>query len=268
MTVKPKGIGHLDLSGAVGLLLALGVIVVGQLLEGGSVRSLLQPTAAVVVFGGTMAALLVTFPLQTIWRTAIAIRNTFRVPPPALRNLVAELTNLALRSKRKGLMSLEAVALESGDTFLSRALGLATDGMPPDAVRRAMEAESHLQEDSEEETAHVLESAAGYAPTLGILGAVLGLIHVMENLAAPSKLGSGIAVAFVATVYGVGSANLILMPLAAKIRLSVRVAALRREMIIESVVAMQQGVHPRTLEEQLEAYIRVHEHKPHHKKAA
>lgn len=263
-----KGVGHLDVSGAVGLFLAIGVIVVGQLLEGGRVRSLLQPTAAVVVFGGTLAALLVTFPLQTLWRTAVAIRNAFLVPPPALRNMVAELTSLATRSKRKGLMSLEAVALESGDLFLGRALGLATDGVPPEAVRRAMEAESHIQEDSEEETAHVLESAAGYAPTLGILGAVLGLIHVMENLAAPSKLGSGIAVAFVATVYGVGAANLILMPLAAKIRLSVRMSALRREMIIESVVAMQQGVHPRTLEEQLEAYIRVHEHKPAHKKAA
>jgi len=252
----------------VGLFLGVAVVVAGQKLEGGEVRSLLQPTAAVVVFGGTFTALLVSFSLTTLKRTAIAIKDAFLVPPAGLRGLVAELTNLAMRSKRKGMMSLENFATETNDKFLGRALGLATDGMPPEMVRRAMEAESQLLEDTDDEAARVLESAAGYAPTLGILGAVLGLIHVMENLAAPSKLGAGIAVAFVATVYGVGSANLILMPLAAKIRHHVRLGAMRREMIIESIVGMQQGIHPRMLEEQLEAYLRVHEQKPAHRKAA
>ncbi len=241
--------------------MALGVVLVAQLLEGGRVRSLLQPTAAVVVFGGTAAALLVSYPLLTLRRTVLAVRDAFLVPPPAMRSLVAELTSLAMQSKRKGLMSLESVAAETGDRFLGRGLALATDGLAPEAVRRAMETEGQVQEDTEEEAAHVLESAAGYAPTLGILGAVLGLIHVMENLAAPSKLGAGIAVAFVATIYGVGSANLIFLPIAAKIRQTNRLAVLRREMIVEAVISMQQGVHPRQLEEQLEAYIRLGDEK-------
>jgi chemotaxis protein MotA len=256
MTGKWGKAGRIDPSGAFGLVCALAVLVAAQWLEGGHVRSLIQPTAAVVVFGGTLAALLVSFPVHTLWRTARAVGEAFTTPPRSLRSLVAEMTSLATRSKRKGLMSLEAVAVESRDAFLGRAAQSAADGMAPDEVRRAMEAESDLQADSEEEPAIVLEAAAGYAPTLGILGAVLGLIHVMENLAAPSKLGSGIAVAFVATVYGVGWANLILLPLAARLRLHVRLAALRREIVIESVIAMLQGVHPRMLEEQLNAYVR------------
>lgn len=268
MSIKRKRAGRADISGLAGLFLGIAVVLVGQRLEGGEVRSLLQSTAAVVVFGGTLTALLVSFPLTTLSRTLLAIRDAFLVPPPALRGLVSELTDLANRAKRKGLMSLENFAIEAEDKFLGRALGLATDGMPPEMVRRAMEAESHLLEDTDEEAAHVLESAAGYAPTLGILGAVLGLIHVMENLAAPSKLGSGIAVAFVATVYGVGSANLILMPLAAKIRQRVRAGVMRREMIIESVIGMQQGIHPRMLEEQLQTYLRIHELPQAQRKAA
>jgi chemotaxis protein MotA len=252
----------------VGLLAAVGVIVLGQLLEGGSVRSLLQPTAASVVFGGTAAALLVSFPLRTLQRTALAIRDAFLQPAPALKPLILDLTNLATRSKRKGLMSLDTAVIDSNDRFLERAIAFATDGLPTEAVRRAMETESRVQEDADDEPAQVLEAAAGYAPTLGILGAVLGLIHVMENLAAPSKLGAGIAIAFVATVYGVGSANLIFLPLAAKVRHAARTAALRREMIVEAVASMQQGVHPRQLEEQLEAYVKVRDVTPVRRKAA
>ncbi len=254
---NPMG-GHVDVSGTAGILLALGVVVAGQLLEGGRVESLLQPTAAVVVFGGTMAALLVSYPAATLKRTVVAIWKAFVFEPPAVRALAEELTQLSIRSKRRGLMSLETVAAETSDRFLGRALSLATDGLPPEAVRRAMETDIRVTEDAEEEAARVLEAAAGYTPTLGILGAVLGLIHVMENLAAPSKLGAGIAVAFVATIYGVAAANLLLMPLAAKIRGTIRLSSVRREMILEAVVAMMQGIHPRQLEEQLEAYTQAH----------
>lgn len=259
MTVKPSSRRRLDASGVAGLGLAVAAIVVAQRLEGGSLQSLVQPTAALVVFGGTAAALLVSFPLTTLSRTLAAVRDAFLTPPPAMRALVAELSGLALRSKKKGLMSLESTAMETGDRFLGRALALAIDGLPAESVRRTMETESHAQEEFDDEVAHVLESAAGYAPTLGILGAVLGLIHVMENLAAPSKLGAGIAVAFVATVYGVGSANLVFMPLAARVRNQTRLAALRRELIVEAVVSIQQGMHPRQLEEQLDAYVRLRE---------
>lgn len=259
---------RLDFGGLGGAALALATVVIAQKLEGGQIRSLVQPTAAVVVFGGTLAALLVSFPLSTLRRTVVAIRNAFVTPPPAMRALVTELSGMALRSKKKGLMSLESLATDTGDRFLGRALSLAIDGLPPESVRRTMEAESQAQEEFDDEVALVLESAAGYSPTLGILGAVLGLIHVMENIAAPSRLGAGIAVAFVATVYGVASANLLFMPLAARLRNQTRLAALQREIVIEGVVSMQQGIHPRQLEEQLEAYVRLHEQAPRARRAA
>lgn len=255
MTRPPKAPRRFDVSGVAGLALAIAAVVVAQRLEGGQIRSLLQPTAAVIVFGGTLAALLVSFPLATLTRTITTVRAAFLTPPATVRSLVAELSDLALQSKKRGLMSLENTAAASRNRFLGRALGLAVDGVPPDIVRRTMETESHAQEEFDDEVAHVLESAAGYAPTLGILGAVLGLIHVMENIAAPSRLGAGIAVAFVATVYGVGSANLLFMPLAGRIRYHTRLAALRRELIIEGILSMQQGVHPRQLEEQLDIYV-------------
>ena len=268
MSPNPPDRRQLDFGGLAGVVLALAAVIVAQKIEGGSIRSLVQPTAAMIVFGGMAAALMVSFPLATLQRTVTAVRKAFMTAPPQMRDLVAELANLALRSKRKGLMSLESAALDNKDRFLGRAIGLAVDGMPPDAVRRTMETESRAQEEYDEEVAHVLESAAGYAPTLGILGAVLGLIHVMENIAAPSKLGAGIAVAFVATVYGVGSANLIFMPLAARVRHQARLLAIRREVIVEGVVSMQQGIHPRQLEELLEAYIRLRDQKPALRKVA
>lgn len=269
MTSQPSSRRQsMDVSAVVGLVCAVGAVVVAQRLEGGRVQSLIQPTAAVVVFGGTFAALLVSFPLMTLRRTVTSVRQLFVARPPALRATVAELSGMALRAKKKGLMSLENSALEASDRFLGRALAMAIDGVPPEDIRRAMESESHAQEEFDDEAAHVLESAAGYAPTLGILGAVLGLIHVMENLAAPSKLGAGIAVAFVATVYGVGSANLLFTPLAARVRVRTRASALARELVVDAVIAIQQGVHPRQLEEQLEAYVGLRETRPKQRRAA
>lgn len=268
MTKKPAVPRRIDVSGVAGLALATAAVLVAQRLEGGQIRSLLQPTAAVVVFGGTLAALLVSFPLATLKRTVSTVRFALLTPPPTVRSLVAELSDLALQSKKRGLMSLENTAVASRDPFLGRALALAVDGVPPDAVRRTMETESHAQEEFDDEVAHVLESAAGYTPTLGILGAVLGLIHVMENIAAPSRLGAGIAVAFVATVYGVGAANLLFMPLAGRIRYQTRLAALRRELTIEGILSMQQGVHPRQLEEQLDVYIRLRDQAAQPRRAA
>jgi chemotaxis protein MotA len=245
-----------DVASMIGVPLALGIVVAAQLLEGGALRTLLQPTAALVVFGGTFAALLVSYPLPTVRATLRAVAGAFNATPEPDQQLVSRLSEYAQRARRKGMGSLEVEIEGVKDPFLARALELATDGFRAPEVRRLLETDSRTREEHDEEPANVLEAAAGYAPTLGILGAVLGLIHVMENLAAPGKLGSGIAVAFVSTVYGVGSANLLFLPLATKVRARARAEALAREVVIEAVSAIQQNTHPRLVEQHLTAFLR------------
>lgn len=250
---------RLDFASVIGLACTIAVVAGSQWLEGGALRSLLQGSAALIVFGGTAAALFVSFPIDTLRRTFAAVSRVFVAGSPADIELVARMTRYAVRAKRRGLLALEQDLRELDDPFLSRALELVIDGHEPEAVRHALDIDTRTREEADEENAAVLESAAGYAPTFGILGAVLGLIHVMENLAAPSKLGAGIAVAFVATVYGVGSANLLFMPLATRIRAIARADALGRAVIIEGVSAIRAGVHPRIVEQQLMAYIAARE---------
>ena len=245
-----------DIASVVGIPLTVAIVVGAQLLEGGSLRTLMQPTAALVVFGGTLAALLVSFPLDVMRATARAVRHSFDPVPEPDQPLVTRLSEYAMRARRKGIGALESEINEVDDPFMSLAIELATDGFRVQEVRRLLETDSLTREAQAEQPADVLEAAAGYAPTLGILGAVLGLIHVMENLAEPGKLGAGIAVAFVATVYGVGSANLLFLPLATKVRARARAEALGREVIIEAMAAIQQNQHPRLVEQHLTAFLR------------
>ena len=245
-----------DMASVVGIPLTIAIVVGAQLLEGGSLWTLLQPTAALVVFGGTLAALLVSFPFDVIRATARAVRRSFDPVPEPDQQLVNRLAEYATRARRKGIGALESELEEVEDPFMALAIELATDGFRVQDVRRLLEIDSQTREEQDEQPADVLEAAAGYAPTLGILGAVLGLIHVMENLAAPGKLGAGIAVAFVATVYGVGSANLLFLPLATKVRARARAHALGREVIIEGMAAIQQNQHPRLVEQHLMAFLR------------
>jgi chemotaxis protein MotA len=251
-----------------GVPLAAVVLLGAQWLEGGALRTLLQPTAALVVFGGTLAALLVSYPFSMIAATVRAIARAFDAAVEPDRQLVIRLTEYAVRARRHGIASLEAEIDSSNDPFLSRAIELATDGFRPQEVRRLLETDSQTRELHDAEPADVLEAAAGYAPTLGILGAVLGLIHVMENLAAPGRLGAGIAVAFVATVYGVGSANLVFLPLATKVRARARGDASRREVTIEAIASIQLNTHPRLIEQQLAALLRRREDNPRRRVAA
>ncbi|MGC4086019.1 MAG: flagellar motor protein [Vicinamibacterales bacterium] len=245
-----------DIASVIGVPLTIAVVLGAQWLEGGALRTLLQPTAALVVFGGTLAALLVSYPVGVVRGTLRAAVRTFDVPAEPDEQLVQRLTEYASRARRKGVGALEVEIDIVKDRFLVRAIELVTDGFRGPEVRRLLETDSLTRELQDEEPADVLEAAAGYAPTLGILGAVLGLIHVMENLAAPGKLGAGIAVAFVATVYGVGSANLLLLPMATKIRSRARAEALRREVIIEAISAIQLNTHPRLVEQHLTAFLR------------
>jgi chemotaxis protein MotA len=245
-----------DLASFAGLVLIAAVVVAAQAAEGGPVGALLQPTAALVVFGGTAAALLLSFPWPLLVRSLYSVASVFRVTAEPERALVNRFEQYALRVLRKGVVSLEPEIGVTEDPFLRRALGMVADGVDASELRQSLTTFSNAREDGDEECALVLETAAGYAPTLGILGAVLGLIRVMENLATPAGVGAGIAVAFVSTVYGVGVANLLLLPLAARLRAVSRTAALTRELIIEGSVILQRRVHPRIVEAYLGGYIR------------
>jgi len=234
---------------------AIAVVVIAQFLEGAGARSLWQPTAALVVFGGTLAALFVSYPAALVRRTGHCVVDIFRQRPQPVHELVNDLMRCAHVSRRRGLLGLEPEIERASDPFLGRALGLITDGTEPALARQILAAESDARCEHDEAPAEVLETAAGYAPTLGILGAVLGLIRVMQSLDQPSGFGSGIAVAFVATVYGVASANLVLLPLATRLRTRARAAAMARELTIEGAAAVRDGMNPRLLEQKLSGLI-------------
>lgn len=241
----------------VGVPAALAIVLLAQYLEGAPVGALWQPTAALVVFGGTFAAVLVSYPWGVLRRTAGAVRTTLLARVDPVNRLLADILHYAQVARRAGTVGLEAEFDRAEDGFLRVALGLAVDGTSPKMTRQILEVESDARRERDDVPAEVLETAAGYAPTLGILGAVLGLIHVMQSLSDPSNLGSGIAVAFVATVYGVAGANLILLPLATRLRGEARHHALAREIVIEGMVAVQEGVSPRIIEQKLRGFLLV-----------
>jgi chemotaxis protein MotA len=254
--VRPGSRPRRDLAALASVGVIAAVVVLAQLAEGGHLRALLQPTAALVVFGGTAAALALSFPIDQLRRAGRAVRRAFHHVPRSDQALVARFEQYAVRVRRRGPAALEPEVAGAPDPFLARALGLVVDGVDADEIRRALTTYSRATEDADEECALVLETAAGYAPTLGILGAVLGLIRVMENLATPAAVGAGIAVAFVATVYGVGIANLVLLPLASRIRAHSRHAAVERELITEGAIVLRQALHPRIVEAHLDGFVR------------
>jgi chemotaxis protein MotA len=245
----------LDITSIIGLLLGLTAIVGGALIEGLTIGSISQPTAALIVLGGTCGAVLLSFPLKIIVRAGKSLKRVMTEPKTNDLAIVHEIIGYANKARKDGLISLESVLFHVSDPFLRRALTLAVDGTDPKIMRETMEIELDHMEQEWEQEAKVFEGAGGYAPTIGILGAVLGLIHVMDNLADPSKLGGGIAVAFVATVYGVGSANLIFLPISAKLKVKMRHSILLREMMLEGVVGMLEGINPRIIEERLKGFL-------------
>jgi chemotaxis protein MotA len=268
MTAGPRR--RVDAASLLGLPVAIGVVLFAQVLEGGSVRSLWQPTAALVVFGGTAGAVVVSFPLDAVVRTVVAVFEAFvrRTPAREMEATVGTLVSYAMESRRKGLLSLEPALERTPAGFLRNALTLAVDGTNPKTSRQILDIENQAHRVAAEMPAEVLETAAGYTPTLGILGAVLGLIHVMASLSEPAKLGSGIAVAFVATIYGVGAANLLLLPLATRLRGRARDAARHRELVIEGIVALQEGLNPRLIEQKLRSFVSSSQPEPRAARAA
>ena len=207
----------MDKISVLGLLLGVFAIIGGQVLEGGNVASLSQPTALLIVLGGTMGAVMLQSPYATFMRGVRMMRWVWYPPVVDYRLLIRQISNWSQTSRREGLLALENSIHQLKDDFARKGLQLLVDGAEPERLREVLEVEIGTYEDEMRQSARIWEAAGGYSPTIGILGAVLGLIHVMENLSDPSKLGAGIAVAFVATIYGVGLANLVFLPMANKL---------------------------------------------------
>ena len=237
-----------------GFLFAIACILGGQALEGGHAGSLVQATAAIIVIGGTMGACAVAFPKKDFIRGLKLAGTAIKEKKADTAEMIAQIVDLAAVARRDGVLALEQKLANIQDPFLKRAVGFIVDGVDAAVARDALETEIFHHYEEGAVAAKVWESAGGFSPTVGILGAVLGLIHVMENLADPSKLGAGIATAFVATVYGVGTANLLFLPMANKIKRKLALEKERQTLIAEGILSIQAGLNPRVLEEKMRAY--------------
>ncbi|MBZ5679070.1 MAG: flagellar motor protein [Acidobacteriia bacterium] len=245
----------MDKSSLSGIFLALGGIVAGLLLEGGNFRQILQPTAAMIVFGGTLGAVMLQFPLPVVLHAFRRLGSVFVASKQAPQATIQRLVQYAQKARRDGIVSLDAELGQIEDPFLKKSLMLAVDGTEPQELRKIMELELDNQAEYEEQVPQVFESAGGFAPTIGIIGAVLGLIQVMQHLDKIDEVGRGIAVAFVATIYGVGSANLLYLPIAGKMKLRIRDEQIAREMTLEGVASILEGMNPRMLETKLLGFL-------------
>jgi chemotaxis protein MotA len=246
---------NFDVISFIGLALGLLAILGGQYLEGGHVGSLLQATAFFIVIGGTLGAVMLQSTLPVFLDGLSMLRWIFKPPQHENQALLESILDWSHHARRGGLLSLERFIEEQHDLFHRRGLQMLVDGAEPETLRSTLEMELSSYEAHQLEATKVWLAAGGYAPTIGIIGAVMGLIHVMENLTDPSKLGSGIAVAFVATIYGVGSANLMFLPIAGKLKYHVGHLARSKEMYIEGIVAIANGENPRMIEAKLQGYL-------------
>ncbi|MGA2207035.1 MAG: flagellar motor protein [Terracidiphilus sp.] len=238
-----------------GAILAIAGIIAGLLIEGGNVGQILQPTAALIVFGGTLGAVLLQFPLTTVAAAFRSLTHVFAAPRKHDSQLIRQLVAFANKARRNGLVSLDTDLQTIQDPFLKQTLMLAVDGTEPAELRKIMRVSLDSATEDEERLPAVFESAGGFSPTIGILGAVLGLIQVMQHLDNIAEVGRGIAVAFVATIYGVGIANLFFLPFAGKMRLRIRNGHRRREMMLEGVISILEGMNPRMLEIKLAGFL-------------
>lgn len=238
-----------------GIVIGIGGIVAGLLIEGGKLGQIMQPTAAMIVFGGTLGAVLIQFPLPVVLGAFRRLIHVFFEPKHDALATVKELVSYANKARREGIVSLDSELAKVEDPFLKKSLMLAVDGTEPQELRKMMELEIDNLAEREEKIPQVFESAGGFAPTIGIIGAVLGLIQVMQHLDKIDEVGRGIAVAFVATIYGVGAANLFFLPSAGKMKIRIREEQVLREMTLEGVISILEGMNPRMLETKLLGFL-------------
>jgi chemotaxis protein MotA len=247
MTVDKSSIG--------GIALAITGIGLGLLLDGGRLSQVLQPTAALIVIGGTIGAVMVQFPLAVVLEAFAQLKYVFINSEPESDDLVDHLLRYAYKARKEGLLSLDTELAKIHDPFLKESLMLAVDGVSAADLRKMMELQLDYHGEKDERIPKVFEAAGGFAPTIGIIGAVLGLMQVMQRLQDINEVGKGIAVAFVATIYGVASANLLFLPWAGKLKIRMRERQVTQEMILEAVLSIIEGVNPRALEMQLGKFL-------------
>ena len=246
----------MDPLSVIGIVLGFAAILGGNWLEGGHLDSLANGPALIIVLGGTIGAVLLQTPLHLFLRSMRMLGMVFMPPRRALGETIDKLVEWSKVARKDGLLGLEQASLDEPDLFVRKGMQLLVDGNEPEEIRHAMELELDSRERFDLQASKVLEAMGGYSPTIGIIGAVMGLIHVMQNLSDPSKLGSGIATAFVATIYGVGLANLFLLPMAGKLKAYVLQESHYREMVIEGLVAISEGENPRQIETRLQGFLR------------
>ena len=245
----------MDILSIVGILLAFFAVLVGAVLKGAGLHALLSSAAFMIVVVGTFAAILVQTPARVMQHAFGILPWIFRPPVLKADDLIRKMVEWSMIARKQGLLGLEPMLEQERDYFVRKGLQLVIDGGEPEAIRGILEVELDTREAADTRAAKVFEGMGVYAPTLGIIGAVLGLMAVMQNLADPSKLGHGIAAAFTATVYGIGLANLFFLPIANKLKTVVAAQSHVREMIIEGMISIAQGENPRTIEAKLHGYL-------------
>jgi chemotaxis protein MotA len=245
----------MDIATIIGLIMGFGAVIGGQIMEGGQISAIMQPTAAVIVLGGTFGATFISFPIPTIMQ---AVKDAKKVLfTSALNNetVIKDMINYAAKARRNGLISLEQEAQSVKDPFTKKGITLVVDGIDPQKLADTLDTEVEAYEEHAKGSVEFFEAAGGYAPTIGIIGAVLGLIHVMNNLADTTKLGEGIAVAFVATIYGLMTANIVCLPFASKLKIRLKEELMQKRMIIEGLTSIQNGENPHFIEQKLRAFL-------------
>lgn len=251
---------RVDLLSIVGVIVGIGAILAGNFLDGGHLEALFNGPALVIVFGGTFGAMLLQAPPSVFLRAMKILIWVVRPEKIDLWEQILKVVNWSTLARKEGLLSLEAVIPDEEDLFIRKGLQLIVDGNKAEVIRDYMEVELDTVEHRDMQAAKVFEAMGGYAPTIGILAAVMGLIHVMQNLSDPGKLGSGIATAFVATIYGVGMANLLFLPIASKLKAQTHAIVKSRELIVEGIIAIAEGENPRNIETKLSGFLHDHRH--------
>ncbi|MFN7922326.1 MAG: flagellar motor protein [Bryobacteraceae bacterium] len=247
-----------DISSLGGLVLAAVGIVGGLLLEGGELRDITQVTAAIIVLGGTLGAVMITTPMHVLMGAAGRLKEVFFESPLAMQAVVEQLVDFATKARKGGIVALEREVDMVSDPFFKKAVTLAVDGTDIQELRKMLEIDMAVEEHHGEAEAKVFENAGGYSPTIGIIGAVMGLIQVMKNLSDIDKVGHGIAVSFVATVYGVAVANVFFLPAANKIKARIQQHTEMKEAILEGMVGIVEGLNPKIIQSKLDAFVPKH----------